>query len=203
MEKQLNIALLAFLMLLLIACNPIRPIASLDDPSVSPAISEVTSATPERDSSIQSTNETNTPKITSQDDSDLRGHTETATVPKEIFPVNTITPAFDNYPTGVPGAVVVTPSPETEQMIAQAADLLSRKFNAPVDEIIPFSILSVEWPDNSLGCLQPGVGYQQVITPGYQISLEWERSIYIFHTDTVDRILLCHVQPPHEIYSEP
>jgi hypothetical protein len=203
MEKQLNTALLVSLMLLLIACNPIRPIAFLEDPPASPAIGEAASVTPERETSTRIANETNTPQITSLDGSNLQVQSETAAVLKEIFPVNTITPAFDNYPTGVPNAVVVTPSPEIEQMIARAADLLVRKFNAPTDEINLFSILSVEWPDSSLGCPQPGVGYQQVITPGYQISLEWERAIYIYHTNTVDRVLLCHVQPPHEIYSEP
>ena len=28
---------------------------------------------------------------------------------------------------------------------------------------------SVDWPDGSLGCPQPGVLYTQVITPGYQV----------------------------------
>ena len=88
-------------------------------------------------------------------------------------------------------------------MIALAADMLARKFNAPANAINLFSIQSVEWPDGSLGCPQAGVGNQQVITPGYQISLEWERAVYTFHTDTVERIMLCHVQPPHEIYSKP
>ena len=203
MEKQLKPALLVSLMLLLMACNPSRPIVSPEDPSVSPIDGEVTSATPEADSSIRITDETNTPKITSLDDSNLRDQIETATVQEVTLGINTITPAFDTYPTGVPGAVVVTPGPETQEMIALAADLLARKFNAPAGEIDLFSILSVEWSDRSLGCPQPGVGYQDVITPGYQISLEWEMSVYIFHTDTVDRVLLCHVQPPHEIYSEP
>jgi len=138
-----------------------------------------------------------------QDDSNLQDQTETTTVQEQTLGINTITPAFDTYPTGVPGAVVLTPGPETQEMIALAADLLARKFNAPADEIDLFSMLSVEWPDRSLGCPQSGVGYQQVITTGYQISLEWEMSVYIFHTDRVDRVLLCHVQPPHEIYSEP
>jgi hypothetical protein len=200
MEKWLKTALLGSLMILLMACNPIRPMVSPEDPS---AMQEATSTAPATASTTRIANETNTPQITLLDDSNLGDQTETATVPKETFHINTVTPAFDHFPTGVPGAVVVTPSPETEQMIALAADMLARKFNAPADAIHLFSILSVEWSDGSLGCPQPGVGYQQVITPGYQISLEWERSIYIFHTDTVTRVLLCQVQPPHEIYSEP
>ena len=200
MEKQLKTAWLATLITLLIACNPIRPIVS---PENSAAMQEATSTAPATELAAQITNETNTPQIISLDDQNLQNRTETATVPKEIFPINTVTPAYDNYPTGVPGAAIVTPSPETEVLVALAADLLARKFNAPADEINLISIQSVEWPDNSLGCPQPGTGYSQVITPGYQIYLEWERAVYIFHTDTVDQILLCHVQPPHEIYSEP
>jgi hypothetical protein len=203
MEKQFKPALLVFMMMFLVACNPGRPIASPEDPLVSPVDRELINATPEADSSIRITDETNTPKINLLDDSNLQDQTETAAVQEETLGINTITPAFDNYPTGVPGAVVVTPSPEAQEMIALAVDLLVHKFNASVDEIDLFSILSIEWSDSSLGCPQPGVGYQDVITPGYQISLEWERAVYIFHTDTVDRVLLCHVQPPHEIYSEP
>jgi hypothetical protein len=176
---------------------------SPEDPSVSPAMVEATSAAPEMESTVGIANETKTPQITSLDDSNLQDQSETATVPKETFPINTVTPAFDNYPTGVPGAEVVTLSPEIEALIVLAIDLLARKFNAPADEINLFSILSVEWPDGSLGCRRPGARYPDVITPGYQISLEWERAIYIFHSDMMSQILLCHVQPPHEIYSEP
>jgi hypothetical protein len=200
MEKRLKIALWGSLITLLMACNPIRSMVSPENPS---ALQEATSTAPATESTDRIANETNTPQITSLDGSNLQDQTGTAAVPNEIFPINTVIPAFDNYPTGVPGAVVVTLSSETEELIALATDLLARKFNATADEINLLSIVSVEWPDGGLGCRRPGARYPDVITPGYQISLEWERAIYIFHSDMVSQILLCHVQPPHEIYSKP
>lgn len=119
------------------------------------------------------------------------------------LPLVTSTAAYDDYPTLAPGSRLVTPGPEKEKMISLAKEKLAQKFSLPADEIKVFSVLAFEWPDASLGCPQAGVSYADVITPGYQIALEWNRSIYTFHTDTTEKAVLCHVQPPHEIYSEP
>lgn len=113
------------------------------------------------------------------------------------------TAAYDNYPTLAPGTSLRTPESEEQAPVAQAKEQLARKLNISVNEINIFSILAIEWPDAGLGCPLPGINYADVITPGYKISLEWNRAIYTFHTDTIERVVLCHVQPPHEIYSEP
>jgi hypothetical protein len=42
-----------------------------------------------------------------------------------------------------------------------------------------------EWPDRSLGCPQPNMGYAQSITPGYLIVVEAAGKRYRYHTDHV------------------
>jgi hypothetical protein len=37
---------------------------------------------------------------------------------------------------------------------------------------------AVTWPDGSLGCPEPGMMYTQVVTPGYQVVLEFEGTTY-------------------------
>ena len=70
-------------------------------------------------------------------------------------------------------------------------------------EMTVFSIRQVDWPDESLGCPIGGQNYAQVITPGYLIELEVGGSIYSFHTNQVTRVILCGVEPPHEIFNPP
>ena len=53
------------------------------------------------------------------------------------------------------------------------------------------SVAPVEWNDSSLGCPDPATSYMQVITPGYQITLEADGKTYNYHTDSKDRVVLC------------
>ncbi|WP_161569275.1 hypothetical protein [Candidatus Oscillochloris fontis] len=50
---------------------------------------------------------------------------------------------------------------------------------------------AVEWGDSSLGCPQPGMGYLQVITPGYQVILQAAQQTYDYHADTRGYFVLC------------
>jgi hypothetical protein len=51
---------------------------------------------------------------------------------------------------------------------------------------------SVEWPDTSLGCPEPGQAYAQVITPGYRIVLRVGEREYELHADrTGRRVVTC------------
>jgi hypothetical protein len=47
-----------------------------------------------------------------------------------------------------------------------------------------------QWPDSALGCPKPGMGYAQVITPGYLVELEAGGKILEYHTDR-SRVELC------------
>ncbi|MBN1955473.1 MAG: hypothetical protein JW900_10540 [Anaerolineae bacterium] len=54
----------------------------------------------------------------------------------------------------------------------------------------------VQWPDTSLGCPEPGMGYAQVITPGFRVTLMAEGEEYEVHTDrTGDQVTMCRPIP--------
>jgi hypothetical protein len=47
-----------------------------------------------------------------------------------------------------------------------------------------------EWPDRSLGCPRPGMGYAQAITPGFLIVVEVEARRFEYHADHA-QVVLC------------
>ena len=99
--------------------------------------------------------------------------------------------------------ILVTPDDSMDIMIQKAKELLTRKLGIAIENIKFFDILAVEWPDSSLGCPQAGMLYADVITPGYKMQLEVNGSYYSIHSDTNNSIVLCSVEPPHEIYHPP
>jgi hypothetical protein len=80
--------------------------------------------------------------------------------------------------TAAPGA---TPAPQPDNRDLALADLAARLSVAP-DAITVKAVESIDWPDASLGCPQPGMMYAQVITPGYRIVLEVDGKSYEYHT---------------------
>jgi hypothetical protein len=67
---------------------------------------------------------------------------------------------------------------------------LAERLGVSQDSIAVKEIKSVEWPDTSLGCPQPGTTYAQVITPGYEIVLRVKGQVYVYHTGG-DSFVLC------------
>lgn len=53
----------------------------------------------------------------------------------------------------------------------------------PEADVRVLSVQPREWPDRSLGCPQPGMGYAQAITPGYLITLDAAGRRFEYHTD--------------------
>ena len=50
---------------------------------------------------------------------------------------------------------------------------------------------SRDWPDSALGCPQPGKFYAQVITPGYLVLIAGSGKVTEYHTDAIQRVVLC------------
>jgi len=71
---------------------------------------------------------------------------------------------------------------------------LGKRLKISAEEIKVVKVLPVIWRDASLGCPKPGIDYIRVETPGYSISLEAGGKIYNYHTDEVDRVVLCNPQ---------
>ena len=85
-----------------------------------------------------------------------------------------------------------TPADASLQVLIERikADLASRQA-VSVDEITLLEAVAVEWSDSSLGCPQPGMGYLQVITPGYLILLEVNGQTYEYHSNRDTYFILC------------
>jgi hypothetical protein len=62
-----------------------------------------------------------------------------------------------------------------------AIDALAAFLAIPADRILIDTIRSVDWPDSSIGCPQPGEAYLQVVTPGHKITLRADGQIHVVH----------------------
>jgi hypothetical protein len=115
----------------------------------------------------------------------------------------TLSPSFENFDTLTPSMTSDTPDPAVQELVLQAQAHLAQKLGIDTDNIFPFSVEVVEWPDASLGCPQTDMLYAQVVTPGYRILLEANGQVYTYHTDKADQVILCSARGPDEIYLPP
>lgn len=96
---------------------------------------------------------------------------------------------------GIGEAEIIQPAPgvpNPERKLASLASQdLSQRLDVDVSQVKVVQIETVEWPDSSLGCPQPGFDYLMVITPGYLIVLEAGGQQYQYHTDQTERAVLC------------
>lgn len=90
-------------------------------------------------------------------------------------------------PTYVTGASQ-TPAPRPQDLAVAA---LAKQLSISPAAITVRSVESVDWPDASLGCPQPGMMYAQVITPGYRVILEAKGKRYEYHAGT-SNVILCN-----------
>jgi hypothetical protein len=119
--------------------------------------------------------------------------TETAltpTVEPTKEPTCTCAPAPKATETVEATPVVITGGEKEEMIDKVKADLASR-LGISEEEISVVSAEAKTWSDSSLGCPEEGVAYMQVLTPGYQIILEYDGTRYDYRTGDMGRILLC------------
>ncbi len=120
--------------------------------------------------------------------------TENTTIPISTSPPTEVNEGVDmSEPT-------LNPDP---QMVQLARESLARKYKLSEDQINLFSVEAMNWPDASLGCPQAGIVYAEVITPGFQILFEAAGQSYSYHTDNIDRVILCQIHPPDNIFPTP
>jgi hypothetical protein len=86
------------------------------------------------------------------------------------------------------------PPASTAPSLPEGANLaiadLAKRLDITADQIEAVRVESVEWPDTSLGCPQPGQAYAQVITPGQIVVLSANGQEYEYHTGG-DQIVAC------------
>lgn len=105
---------------------------------------------------------------------------------KKLTPCSPAAFPGGSRPTYVTGAVQ-TPAPRPQDL---AVTDLAQRLGVATTAITVRSVESVEWPDASLGCPQPGMMYAQVITPGFRIVLEANGKHYEYHSGT-GSVILC------------
>jgi hypothetical protein len=97
-------------------------------------------------------------------------------------------PAATSAPQEMPRPGVPNPGIYLASLVSQ--DLAGR-LGIDIDAISLVEQNAVEWPGSGLGCLQPGEVEEMVITRGYIIVLEAGSTQYTYHTDQVERFILC------------
>ncbi len=83
-----------------------------------------------------------------------------------------------------------SPGPNVPEEANRAIADLAKRLDINADRIEVVRVESVEWPDTSLGCPQPGQAYAQVITPGQILVLSANGQEYEYHTSG-DQIVAC------------
>lgn len=73
--------------------------------------------------------------------------------------------------------------PEYSPVVDLAKKDLSERLNIPVGDIKLAKEEAVDWPDASIGFPEKGMMYAQVITPGFQITLNAQGKLYEYHSD--------------------
>ncbi len=73
----------------------------------------------------------------------------------------------------------------------RAKEDLARRLNITVDRIDLVELRSVVWPDRSLGCPRPGMGYLQVQVDGLLIRLQASGYLYEYHSGGNRAPFLC------------
>jgi hypothetical protein len=66
-------------------------------------------------------------------------------------------------------------------VIDRARSDAARRTGVPASSIQTLTAESVAWPDGSLGCPRPGMGYTQALVPGYRIRLRARGQVLDYH----------------------
>jgi hypothetical protein len=84
--------------------------------------------------------------------------------------------------------------------LAQMAVLdLAARSAIPIEKITLLSVEAMEWSDAGIGCPAEGYDYTQVITPGYEIMLQAEGTLFTYHSDQGTFLVLCLDDGPESL----
>jgi hypothetical protein len=89
----------------------------------------------------------------------------------------------------VPAAHAATP--ELNSAVQAARTDAAHRTGAAAASIELVKAEGVTWPDSSLGCPQPGMGYMQTLVPGYRIRLRAKGVVLDYHASQSGKLVLC------------
>lgn len=106
--------------------------------------------------------------------------------------------APDRLAPGLTGEPLV-PDPIAAALVDRARRDWAAETSAPASQVVLTSLLSVTWPDASLGCPRTSGPYPQHETPGYRIVVRAGEREGVYHTD-IQKFVRC--SPDEEVLSE-
>ena len=80
---------------------------------------------------------------------------------------------------------------DADASVRAAINDLAARLKITPENVQVVSVETMDWPDTSLGCPQPGMFYAQVITLGYRIVLSAEGNQVQYHADKKGRVVTC------------
>ena len=78
-----------------------------------------------------------------------------------------------------------------DAIVAAARADAARRFGLPLTAFELVSAEAVTWPDGSLGCPKPGMGYTQALVPGHRILLRGPSGMLDYHAGRTGVPTLC------------
>lgn len=90
----------------------------------------------------------------------------------------------------------ITVDPIAKSIVDRARADAGRRLALPSEQVQVVSVLTVNWPDSSLGCPQPGIEYEPITTRGYRLVFEAGSTRLIYHT-SIQYVVMC--TPDEEI----
>lgn len=90
-------------------------------------------------------------------------------------------------------SLLLSDSQPPDATVQVAITTASNQLGVSPDELTVTESAQEDWPDSALGCPQPGMAYSQIVTPGWQITIETnDGSAEIdVHTDNGSRAVIC------------
>jgi len=117
---------------------------------------------------------------------------EIATRTWTAVPLTPAAPISIEEKTVVTGVPIPPPlDPALQKIVAQAQEDLTGRLHVDNSQVELVEVQSVIWPDGSLGCPQPGMGYIQVQVDGLLIRLRAGDRIYEYHSGGARAPFLC------------
>jgi len=99
-------------------------------------------------------------------------------------------------PTSPPATGSGTVDPALLPFVDQAKADLAGRLGVDADAIAVISAEMVTWPDGSLGCPQPGMGYAQVLVSGSLVVLQVNGVSYEYHSAAGEDPFYCPTPTP-------
>ena len=92
-----------------------------------------------------------------------------------------------------------------ETLVNLAKTDLAQRLDVDISAITIVINKPIIWPEATLGCPKPGMDFSPVEIPGYIIQLQVDGKDYTYHTNDVNRVILCPAEEdrPDEIFIMP